>query len=149
MEKRIFRDKVFDLEDENVIEIQDAIIGEIVMTPRGYLCLVIDKHSKGVKVFVYDHVVTTTLPKAQKVKRISYDILLSISNFVKDVKNTSIKKLDIVETVEQDPKTKKTRKRTSSKKTQNKKKGGKNEIRNNSTKQKKSRNRSRKTSRRK
>ena len=144
MSKRIFRDKVFDLEDENVIEIQNAIIGEIVMTPRGYLCLVIDKHSKGVKVFVYDHVVTTTLPKAQKVKRISYDILLSISNFVKDVKNASIKKLDIVETVEQDQKAQKM-----GKSTQSKKKGGKNEIRNNSAKQKKSRNHSRKTSRRK
>jgi len=143
MSKRIFRDKVFDLEDENVIEIQDAIIGEIVMTPRGYLCLVIDKHSKGVKVFVYDHVVTTTLPKAQKVKRISYDILLSISDFVKDVKNASVKKLDIIETVEQDPKAK-TKGRTL-----NKKKGGRNEIRNNSAKQKKSRNHSRKTSRRK
>ena len=83
------REKLFELNDVNTTILEKVDFPKIIMTPKGYIGLVIGRNKFGTKVFIYEDIVTTILPNKQIVKVIDTEVILTIDKLrnIKTEKN--------------------------------------------------------------
>ena len=89
-DKNIFnRKKLFELNDVNTTLLENVDFPKIIMTPKGYIGLVVGRTRVGTQVFIYEDMLTTTLPNKQIVKVVDTEVILTIDKLrnIKHEKN--------------------------------------------------------------